>query len=66
MDVHPVLLVDRGSNVVLEIIGSDPDVNAAGNFEWLPFLCGYIALFLSIAGDSLGIGLRIGGLGGNG
>ena len=32
MDVHPVLLVDRGSNVVLEVIGSDPDVDATGDF----------------------------------
>ena len=62
MDVHSILLVDRGSNVVLEVIGSDPDVNAAGDFERLPFLCGYIALFLGFTGDSLGIGLRVGGL----
>ena len=66
MDVHPVLLVDRGSNVVLEVIRSDPDVNTAGDFERLPLFCGYIALFLGFAGDSLSIGLRGGGLGGSG
>lgn len=64
MNVHPVLLVDRGSNVVLEVIGSDPDVNAAGDFEWLPLLCGYVALFLSFTGGGFGIGLRLGRPGG--
>jgi len=64
MDVHPVLLVDRGSNVVLEILGSDPDVNAAGDFERLPLLCGYVALFLGFTGGGLGIGLRLSRLGG--
>jgi len=62
MDVHPVLLVHRGSNVVFEIIGSDPDVNTAGDFERLPLLCSHIALFLGLAGVGLGIGLRLGRL----
>lgn len=64
MDVHPVLLVDRGSNVVLEVIGSDSDVNAAGDFERLPLLRGYVALFFGFTGDGLGIGLRLSRLGG--
>jgi hypothetical protein len=59
MSVHPIFLVDRGPNIVLEVIGGNPDVNAAGNFERLPFLGGYIALFLGAAGDSLGVGLRV-------
>ena len=54
MDVHPILLVDRRSNVVLKVIGSDPDVDAAGDFERLPFLGGHVVLFLGVAGGSLG------------
>ena len=64
MSVHPIFLVDRGSNIVLEVIGGNPDVNAAGDFERLPFLGGYIALLLGGVGNSLGVGLRVGGFSG--
>ena len=46
MNVHPILLVDWRSDVVFDIIGSDADVNRAGDFERLPLLCGHIILFL--------------------
>lgn len=54
MDVHPILLVDGRSNVVLKVFRNDPDVNAARDFKRLPFLSGYITLFLGVAGNTLG------------
>ena len=57
MDIHPILLVDRRTNVVLEVVGGDPDVNAAGDIEWFPFLGCYIIPFLGTTGASLGLGV---------
>ena len=66
MDVHPILLVDGRSNVVLEVIGGDPDVNTAGDFERFPFLGCHIVLSSSATGGRLSVGLGISGLSGRG
>lgn len=41
-------------------------MNAAGDFERLPLLGGYVVLFLWFSGDSLRAGLRISGFGSGG
>lgn len=66
MDVHPILLVDGRSNIVLEVIGGDPDMNAARDFERFPFLGCYVVLFTGAARGSLGVGLGTSGIGGRG
>ena len=66
MDVHPILLVNGRSDVVLEVIGGDPDMNAARDFKGFPCLGSHIALPLGVAGDGLRLGPRIGGLSGRG
>lgn len=66
MDVHPILLVDGRTNVVLEVIGGDLDMNAARNFKRFPFLGCHIVLSIGATGNGLGVGLGIGGLGARG
>ena len=66
MEVHPVLLVDRRSNVVFEVIRGDPDMDAARDFEWLPSLGCYVIPFLGFAGGSVGVVSRVDGLGSRG
>ena len=66
MDVHPILLVDGRTNVVLEVIRGDLDMNAARNFKRFSFLGCHIVLSIGATGNGLGVGLGIGGLGGRG
>lgn len=64
MSIHPILLVNRRSNVVLEVIGGDPDMNVTRDFERFPFLRCYIVPFFGTTGTSPG--LRVGGNSGSG